>query len=260
MKRLAFEYSMQIEYTVEVGTCNFTIKCMPKNNLRQEIEGTEILLFPETKYCTGKDGFNNIQIYGRNEMPHKTFLYKIKGIAKTGINDSDELFNDNLDMVFRHPHGLNVPGENIRAYYEKLRIAGTTNLERAVNVMHMLHQDFNYTPGSTWIDTTAEEAFSQGCGVCQDYAHIFISLMQLAGIPARYVTGLIVGEGASHAWVEILDGSRWYGLDPTNDTKVFDSHIKIGIGRDAGDCMINRGIMHGGGPHTQYINVSVKEI
>lgn len=41
---------------------------------------------------------------------------------------------------------------------------------------------------------------------------------------------------------------------------VLTDHIKIGVGRDAKDCMINRGIMHGGGLHTQKINVSVKEI
>ncbi|MDD7434847.1 MAG: transglutaminase family protein [Lachnospiraceae bacterium] len=40
--------------------------------------------------------------------------------------------------------------------------------------------------------------------VCQDYAHIFIVLLRLAGVPARYVCGLLAGEGASHAWVESL--------------------------------------------------------
>ena len=35
---------------------------------------------------------------------------------------------------------------------------------------------------------------------------------------------------------------------------------KIGTGRDAGDCLINRGIMHGGGTQTQEIRVSVTEM
>ena len=126
--------------------------------------------------------------------------------------------------------------------------------------MHALHRDFQYQPCTTDVDTTAEDAFIQGYGVCQDYAHIYIALMHLAGIPARYVTGLIVGEGASHAWVEILWKDRWYGLDPTNDLVVKDDHIKIGIGRDAKDCMINRGIMHGNCLQTQRIKVSVKDI
>lgn len=110
---------------------------------------------------------------------------------------------------------------------------------------------------STNIDTKGEEAFLQGKGVCQDYAYIFIALMHFAGIPARYTTGMIVGEGVSHAWVEALWNGKWYGLDSTNDVLVTEEHIKIGVGRDAKDCMINRGIMHGGGLHTQTIKVNV---
>jgi transglutaminase-like putative cysteine protease len=82
----------------------------------------------------------------------------------------------------------------------------------------------------------------------------------LAGITARYVTGFIIGEGVSHAWVEFLDHDQWYGIDPTNNKLVNDEYIKIGHGRDAKDCMINRGIMHGGGPHTQSVRVNVQEV
>ncbi len=127
-------------------------------------------------------------------------------------------------------------------------------------LMHQLHEDFQYQPCTTNMNTTAEEAFLQGYGVCQDYTHIFLALLHLAGLPARYVTGLLIGEGASHAWAEIMKDHKWYGLDPTNDVRVEDNHIKIGVGRDAKDCLINRGIMHGGGLHTQTVKVMVKDI
>ena len=47
----------------------------------------------------------------------------------------------------------------------------------------------------------------------------------------------------------------YYTYDEAND-----EYIKIGVGRDAKDCMINRGIMHGGGLHTQKVAVQVVEI
>ena len=125
--------------------------------------------------------------------------------------------------------------------------------------MNELSLNFAYLPKTTDVNTTAEEAFVQGYGVCQDYAHIYISFLHMAGIPARYVTGFIVGEGESHAWVEVLCNDKWYGFDPTHNRRVNDEYIKIGIGRDAKDCMINRGIMHGGGLHTQKVTVQVKE-
>ncbi len=142
----------------------------------------------------------------------------------------------------------------MRKYSTQLELA-TYNL--CVDLMHHLHEDFRYQSGCTSMDTTAEEAWAFGCGVCQDYAHIYIALLHMRGIPARYVTGMIPGEGASHAWVEVCCDGNWYGFDPTNDTVVSNSHIRIGTGRDASDCLINRGIMRGGGQQTQEVRVRV---
>ena len=98
-----------------------------------------------------------------------------------------------------------------------------------------------------------------GCGVCQDYSHILISLCHLAGIPARYVVGMLTGEGASHAWVEIYQDEKWYALDPTNNLIVDDEHIKISHGRDYRDCLINQGVFTGCAKQTQEIQVVVEE-
>lgn len=258
MKNLHFSYEMQIEYSVEVARCNFTIKCIPKDSKRQKVGDYKITVFPAVHYCEGVDGLKNIQIYGVNEEPHKLFNYKIEGDITTGLSDYEEDLEDDIGMIFGHPHGFNVAGEKICCFYVKHKPPKSVpTYARVLHLMSVLHENFTYKPCSTNVNTTAEEAFSQGCGVCQDYAHIMISLLHLAGISARYVTGLIVGEGQSHAWVEALCDKHWIGFDPTHNKMVDDDYIKIGIGRDAKDCMINRGIMHGGGLHTQTIKVCV---
>lgn len=258
MQKLHFEYYMKIDYSEEVSRCNFTIKCVPKDTARQKVECKNIEIYPAIRYEEGEDGLHNLQIYGIDEEPHRTFLYRITGDVTVGMEDYEEIVDENTGMIFRHPHGLNVPGDNIKRYFNELKLAAEKDvLERTEEIMHCLHRDFVYQKDCTNVNTTAEEAFAQGCGVCQDYAHIFIALLHLSGIPARYVTGLILGEGATHAWVEVLFDGKWYGFDPTNDTRVKDEHIKIGVGRDARDCMINRGIMHGGGTNTQTIQVRV---
>lgn len=262
MKQLHLSYDMLIEYSVEVQRCNFTIKCIPVDSLRQKISNIQIQIDPEVKYYFGKDGLNNVQIYGVNEAPHKSFCFHIEADAKTSDSEYEAGMNDDLDMIFGHEHGLNIAGNNIKAFYDSIGYINfiTDKYEKAFGIMHELSNRFEYVPGSTDVNTSAEEAFSQGHGVCQDYAHIYIALLHLAEIPARYVTGFIVGEGESHAWVEILYDGKWCGLDPTHDRIVNDQYIKIGIGRDAKDCMINRGIMHGGGLHTQKVTVQVNEI
>lgn len=261
MKRLHLSYDMLIEYSVEVQKCNFTIKCIPTDSLRQKIKNIKIEIIPNVGYSTGKDGLNNIQIYGVNEKPHKMFSFHIEADAETGFSDYETDANDDLDMIFKHEHGLNVAGPEIKKFMESINhFDEVTTYEKALELMHELSRKFKYISNSTNVNTSAEEAFNQGFGVCQDYAHIFISFLHENGIAARYVTGFIVGEGESHAWVEVLCDGKWYGFDPTHDRLVNDDYIKIGIGRDAKDCMINRGIMHGGGLHTQKVSVQVSEV
>lgn len=259
MKQLHLSYDMLIEYSEEVQRCSFTIKCIPVDTLRQKISNIQISIIPDVKYSYGKDGLNNVQIYGVNEKPHKFFMFHIEADAKTGNCEYEAYENEDLDMIFKHEHGLNVAGPKISSFCATLfkiqRIEST--YEKATELMHELARNFAYLSKSTDVNTTAEEAFTQGYGVCQDYSHIYISFLHSLGLSARYVTGFIVGEGESHAWVEVLCDGKWYGFDPTHDRAVNDDYIKIGIGRDAKDCMINRGIMHGGGLHTQKVSVQV---
>ncbi len=260
MRTLHFDYCMQIDYTENVSLCHFTIKCIPKDDARQKISNLAIEIFPETGYTRGTDSFGNQFVYGRVGMPHDSFRFHISGNAVTGCADYEETADEHQIAIFRHPYGLNKAGDALKAYYRKLApIQGETPLEKSLAVMHRLYQDFIYEKNCTTVATTAEEAWALGKGVCQDYAHIMIALLHMAGIPARYVTGMLIGEGASHAWVEVESGGKWYGLDPTNDIAAGDSHIKLGTGRDASDCTINRGVMRGGGKQSQSVLVTVNE-
>lgn len=77
-------------------------------------------------------------------------------------------------------------------------------MQQAENVMNAVYAALNYIPGSTTVQTTASQVLSAGCGVCQDYAHLTLAVLRCMSIPCRYVVGMLMGEGESHAWVEIL--------------------------------------------------------
>ena len=68
-----------------------------------------------------------------------------------------------------------------------------------------------------------------------------------------------MGEGKSHAWVEAACDGNFIAFDPTHNTQITDEYIKLGVGRDASDCTINRGVMWGGGLQTQEIKVKVEK-
>lgn len=261
MKNLQFDYDMQLHYTESVRECHFKIKCIPPETKRQHLIDYRIDLFPEAPYEKGMDSFGNLMIDGCEKEPHDKFAFHITGKVTTGMSDYEPEQDEASVFKFRFPHGLNCPGEGLKKYFGQLSFPKkSSDYEKGVFLMHRLHQDYQYEKNVTNIKTTAEEAWRIGRGVCQDYSHILIAMCHMAGIPARYVAGMMTGEGYSHAWVEILSNGGWYALDPTNDLIVSDSHIKLGVGRDAADCMINRGIMQGGGNQTQIIRVSVDEI
>lgn len=112
-----------------------------------------------------------------------------------------------------------------------------------------------YVKESTSVDSPIEDALRARQGVCQDFAHIMISLVRNLRIPCRYVSGYLYHdlthedrspEGATHAWVEaLLPGLGWIGFDPTNNLIAGERHIRTAIGRDYADVAPTTGTMKG---------------
>lgn len=99
-----------------------------------------------------------------------------------------------------------------------------------------------YENGATGVRTTAAEAFAVRTGVCQDYAHVMLALCRLHGLSARYVSGHLLGEGGTHAWVEVLlpdpdHPGRFVAraFDPTHGTEPGLNYVTVAVGRDYGD-------------------------
>ena len=91
----------------------------------------------------------------------------------------------------------------------------------------------------TSVATTAAEALAGGRGVCQDAAHVMIALCRAAGLPARYVSGHLLGEGGTHAWVEVVvadaAGARAVAFDPCNGRRAGRDYLTVATGRDYTD-------------------------
>ena len=71
-----------------------------------------------------------------------------------------------------------------------------------------------------------------------DYAHAFIGAARGLDIPARFVTGYLLGDedhpASFHAWAEAYDeGLGWIGFDPMMQLCPTDRHVRMVIGLDA---------------------------
>lgn len=141
---------------------------------------------------------------------------------------------------------------------------GMTLDEMAESFMYQVHAHMRYEPGRTTVGTPASQAFSQAAGVCQDYAHIMLSLCRQAGLPARYVSGYLPGEGQMHAWVEVYLPlgpqriSQWVAYDPTHQRRCDERYITVAVGRDYQDIAPTSGYYSG--PARNYLTVAVSVI
>ncbi len=260
MAFLNYEYQMIIRYSEPVEKCYFTIKSIPADDFKQRSISYAISMSPNTTYSLGRDSFGNAQIIGSVAFPHSEYIYTIKGMVETNESPVTGGVNEALVGMYKYPHGKCVPGPKLTAFARSIKAlveCCASDRDRCLTIMRELKKVMVYEKGCTEVGTSAEEAFAGGKGVCQDFSHIFITLLRIFGIPARYVCGLIVGEGESHAWVEACIDGSYVAYDPTHNIEISDEYIKLGVGRDAADCAINRGVMWGGGAQTQEINVLV---
>ncbi|HTJ91483.1 MAG TPA: transglutaminase family protein [Pararobbsia sp.] len=149
---------------------------------------------------------------------------------------------------------------------------GTPVAQGAIDLMHRIHEEFDYHQTTTEFDTQALRAFKLRSGVCQDFAQVMIGCLRSIGIPARYVSGYLrtepapgharlLGADASHAWVSVwCPPFGWIDLDPTNDVMADRDHVTLAYGRDYSDVSLLRGVILGGGAHAIDVSVSVMEL
>lgn len=129
-------------------------------------------------------------------------------------------------------------------------LVGGDVLEVADRICAWTHEQLTYGFGSTDVRTTAVEALREGRGVCQDYAHVMLAVCRAAGIAVRYVSGHLVGEGGSHAWVEVFaptaaGGAEAVAFDPTHRRRAGHGYVTVAVGRDYADVPPTSGTFHG---------------
>ncbi|MCD8021315.1 MAG: transglutaminase family protein [Clostridiales bacterium] len=273
MKELYFDYRMHSGFSTYITDHSFTLKCIPPSDEVQQIKIRKENITPVEWMAEGRDAFGNPYIYGNSRTAHESFDVEVEGYGKVNRQEGYR-WDETKQKIYCFPTILTTCVEEMEAFVRPWKEQWMADFREGSGedcgwdfknaifaLMESVYHHMEYCPGTTDVRTSAAEAFAKKKGVCQDYAHIMIALCRYCGVPAAYVAGYMIGEGASHAWVTVCDrrNGLWYEIDPTNDRWVDDGYIHVSRGYDASDCIMNKGVYQGFATETQDITVVVKE-
>lgn len=147
---------------------------------------------------------------------------------------------------WRSPTALTAADAALRDAARTLRSQHADPHELAAAIVSFVFAEMRYVAGATDVETTAAEAFARRVGVCQDFAHVALALARRCGLAARYVSGHLVGEGGTHAWVEFFlpsgNDAEVVAFDPTHDCRISMKYVVVSVGRDYADVAPTSGV------------------
>jgi transglutaminase-like putative cysteine protease len=143
------------------------------------------------------------------------------------------------DPRLLRPTALTAPDPRLRELAHELACGRPDTRELAMRICLAVHTAMTYEYGVTSILTTAAQAIASGRGVCQDSAHVMLALCHILAVPARYVSGHLIGQGGTHAWVEAIIGDGHdaiaLAVDPCNGRPISARYLTVATGRDYTD-------------------------
>lgn len=220
-------------YTAPVRDLHQRLVIVPRNHhvdqrrlaQRFSVRGIEPSV---TRRRTDRFGNSVLDISAPNVSSRIDFVARAVVMRNRQVSSSDAWRPDRPTST-----RLTAADASLWASAHDLRIGGDI-AEAADVVSDFVRRSFRYRHDVTSVRTTAAEAWQLREGVCQDMAHVMIAICSTLGIAARYVSGHLIGDGASHAWVEVLDHGRHevIAIDPTHNRRTDLRYITTATGRD----------------------------
>jgi len=250
VRRAVFRVRQHYRYTYSgpVWDLHQRLVMVPRDSYRGQqllsydlaVRGTE----GDHRLAWERDQFGNrVARVNANRVPQAIDFEATFRLERSAGADGGEVppwRNDAERLAYLRPTALTAPDSRlIRAALEIAHSAADV-AERAELAQRWAAQAITYQFGITGYSTPAAMALHLGRGVCQDYAHILLSVLRLLNVPARYVSGHLIGEGAPHAWVEAFvergDGAvDVVGFDPTHSRRTRMDYLTVAVGRDFAD-------------------------
>jgi transglutaminase-like putative cysteine protease len=195
---------------------------------------------PARRYVR-RDPNGNVVAWLRAERVPHSIEFRLAAVVERVRDDGPALLPAEAlrSPYLLKPTRLTAADDRLRALAADLSGQDDTPLEAAQRICDAVHAAITYEYGVTSVTTTAAEVLAAGRGVCQDSAHVMLALCHLLKLPARYVSGHLLGQGGTHAWVEVIvpraDDAMAVAFDPCNGRRAGAGYVTVATGRDYSD-------------------------
>ncbi len=264
----AVRHTTNFRYAPAVRESVMEVRMQPRTDFRQRCLSFSLTIQPRANMLTYRDFYGNAVHNFDIPERHQSIEVMAQAIVDVlptrepdpaGVENWDELDRRVAQtdywemMVPSHFATRSVLLDKLAEELDLRRRGNPLDLLRELNAR--LYEKFDYAPNTTEVDSPIDDALQSRRGVCQDFAHIMISLVRQLKIPCRYVSGYLFHEdksmdrspaGATHAWIEAYLGELgWMAFDPTNNLEGCDRHVRVALGRDYADVPPTRGVYKG---------------
>jgi transglutaminase-like putative cysteine protease len=280
-------HTTDYRYGEPVAEAYLELRLTPLSREGQTIQEHRLTIEPASRTSGYRDYFGNQVAFLSLPYRHSRLTIRSEALVKTEFKElpgdslelttqeARQILTGSLPLVFDYLQPTDMVKIGREAVqWAKRYLAGQIVLRKGLeNLNRAIYENFQYRKGATDFSTDVSTIWRDRIGVCQDFAHIMLSVLRTAGLPSRYVCGYIetapprgdngegkrlVGSVATHAWVEVLlPGQRWVALDPTNNRWCGEQHIAVSFGRDASEAAPIRGTFKGSGDQVMKVQVKV---
>jgi transglutaminase-like putative cysteine protease len=290
MNRYHLVHTTEFIYDAPVSESYNEVRLRPIHDDRQSCLSFRLTTTPVSRGTAYKDAYGN-WVHQFNVMPEHSHL-RVQAESMVLAHESTESANGSISLaeldsrrvMWEEQHFDFLAPTGYVPHLTALREISNAAERRADGsvrgyieaVSSVIHEGFRYVQGATHVHSSIEDALSIGAGVCQDFTHLLLGVVRMRGLPARYVSGYLVPNGAtspsarqeeviggqaSHAWAEaLLPEEGWIGLDPTLGKPVGLRHVRVAYGRDYGDVAPVRGVYKGHAGQRLAVDVRVRPV
>jgi len=282
------EHETVLEYPQTVREHHIELRLVPRSDSHQKVISCRIETEPAAELASYNDYFGNRTDYFCVIPPHNRLVTRLRTEVETlkenpfnfesippdkeqewlreAIRKSPPLNDFVLHRSLLTPAAMKL-AETVKYAFPRSD-KDRPQLDSLLELLAWVPTVLEYRSGTTAVHGSLTEAVRQGSGVCQDFAHLFITVARSWGVPSRYVMGYldpgicVTGEElATHAWAEALvPGAGWVGFDATHNLLVNDHYVAVAVGRDSYDAAPQRGSFKGDSAGEQpTVKVTVQE-